>query len=251
MGAILQIRQGAVLTLALANPGKANALDLDMLGQLDRHVASVESDQSVRVVVLRGTKGSTFSSGADIAQWAPMEPEMFARDWIEYGNAVFGRFERLRCPTVAAVEGLCFGGGLELALCADMRVASTEARFRFPEVAIGAIPGWEGGTRLERIAGRGHALEAVLTTRVLDAETAERWGILNAVWTGESFEAHLDEWVGGLSRVSPRAAAWSKAAIVGNGDPRKFYPEAARAIKASPDADIGIKAFFDKKPATY
>lgn len=251
MGAIRQTRAGAVLTLELTNPGKANALDLDMLEQLDRHAAQVEGDETIRVVLLRGSKGSTFSSGADIRQWAPMEPECFARQWIEYGNAVFRRFERLRCPTVAAIEGLCFGGGLELALCADLRVGNTEACLRFPEVAIGAIPGWEGGARLERIAGRGRALEAVLTSRVIDALTAERWDILNAVWPRDSFERSLAELLAGLCRVSPKAAAWSKAAIVGGHDPETFYLDAARAIKASTDAAIGIQAFFDKTTATY
>jgi enoyl-CoA hydratase/carnithine racemase len=251
MGALLTHRHGAVLTLEVSNPGKANALDLDILAQLDAQVTQVEGDRSVRVVVLRGSPGGTFSSGADIRQWSPMTPEQFGRDWIAHGNAIFRRFESLRCPTVAAIEGLCFGGGLELALCADLRVGSDAARLRFPEVGIGAIPGWEGGSRLALLAGRGRALEAVLTMRVLDAETAERWGVLNAVWPAAQFESRLAEYVAVLSRVSPRAAALAKAAIVGPADPNSFYPAAGREIKASPDADIGIRAFFEKKTAEF
>jgi enoyl-CoA hydratase len=113
MGALQPSRQGPVLTLELANPGKANALDLEILAQLDDQVTQVQADDSVRAVVLRGSAGGTFSSGADIRQWAPMTPEQFGRDWIAHGNAIFRRFEQLRCPTVAAIEGLCFGGGLE------------------------------------------------------------------------------------------------------------------------------------------
>jgi enoyl-CoA hydratase len=120
MGQVIAQRSAHVLTLELSHPGKANALDRDMLAQLDGHVAQVNGDEGVRAVVLRGQRGGAFSSGADIRQWAPMPPDAFARDWIDYGNAIFDRFESLRCPTVAAIEGLCFGGGLELALCADL-----------------------------------------------------------------------------------------------------------------------------------
>lgn len=251
MGMLIARREGAVLTLALSNAGKANALDLEMLAQLDEQLTRVSNDASVRLLVLRGSVGGPFSAGADIRQWAAMSPEVFARDWIAHGNAIFRRFEQLRCPTLAAIEGLCFGGGLELALCADLRVGSTAARLRFPEVTIGAIPGWEGGTRLARIAGRGRALEAVLTARAIDAVTAGQWGVLNSVWSTELFESELTGLCEQLTRVSPRAAALAKQALVNNPDPLAFYPAAGRAIKASPDADIGIRAFFDKKIAIF
>ncbi|MDM0114760.1 enoyl-CoA hydratase/isomerase family protein [Variovorax sp. J22R133] len=255
MGEILSSREGAVLTLQLSNPGKANALDLAMLAQLDQHLKQVEQDTTVRAVVLRGQPGGVFSSGADIAQWAPMTPSQFAEEWIRYGNRVFARLEQLRCPTVAAVEGLCFGGGFELALAADLRVASDAARLHFPEVAIGAMPGWEGGNRLERIVGRGRALEAVLTCRQLDAATGLQWGALNAVWPARVFEAGLTEFVATLTRVSPVAARWAKAAIVRGNDPAAadggFYAEAGHAVKASADAAIGIAAFKAKTTAIF
>jgi enoyl-CoA hydratase/carnithine racemase len=251
MGTVHAWRDGAVLTLELSHPGRANALDLAMLGQLDAQLRVVEADAAVRVVVLRGTQGGTFSSGADVRQWGPMPPEVFGRDWIAHGNAIFDRLEQLRCPTVAAIEGLCFGGGLELALCADLRLASTAARFRFPEVGIGAIPGWKGGTRLARLAGRGRALEAVLTLRTLDAVAAERWGMVNAVFEPSDFERGLDEWVGGLARVSPAAAALAKAAILTDRDAGEFCAEAGQRVKASDDARIGLQAFLDKQPARF
>lgn len=251
MGQVIAHRSPGVLTLELSNPGRANALDRDMLSQLDGHVAQVNKDPSVRAVVLRGQRGGTFSSGADIRQWAPMRPDEFARDWIEYGNAIFGRFESLRCPTVAAIEGLCFGGGLELALCADLRVASGAARFRFPEVTIGAIPGWQGGPRLERLVGRGRALEAVLTACEIGADTAHAWGLVNVVCAAEAFERGLETLVDRLTSVSPRAAALAKAAIVGGQEPAIFHPAAARTLKASRDAEIGIQAFATKTAAVF
>ena len=246
MGTVHARRDGALLTLTLDHPGKANALDFTMLQELERQIGIVEQDLGVRVVLLRGTPGGTFSSGADVRDWGPLPPRQFARDWIDFGNRIFDRFERLRCPTVAAIEGVCFGGGLELALCADLRVASAGATFRFPEAGIGAIPGWQGGVRLARLAGRGRALEAVLSLCTLDAARAERWGLLNAVWDGAAFEQELAALAACLAAVSPQAAALAKEAILWNAEPGEFHAAAGAEIKGSRDAAIGLQAFRDK-----
>jgi enoyl-CoA hydratase/carnithine racemase len=252
MGQILARRDGAVLTLELSNPGKANALDFAMLASLDEHIERIGKDESIRAIVLRGTQGGVFSSGADIREWSALEPQAFAQRWIGGGSDVFRRFERLRCPTIAVMEGLCFGGGLELALCCDLRLASTSARLRFPEVAIGAIPGWEGGDRLQRIAGRGRALEAVLLSREIDPMTALQWGAVNAVCAPQDIATQLQQWTARLCEISPRAAALAKALIVDDDkDPRTAYPAAALAVRSSPDAELGIRAFFAKTSAVF
>ena len=251
MGQVLSRREGAALTLELSNPGKSNALDLAMLAALDELAAQIERDDGIRVVILRGAAGAAFSSGADIREWSALSPDMFARKWIGEGNRTFRRFERLRCPTVAVIEGLCFGGGLELALCCDLRLATTGARMRFPEVSIGAIPGWEGGDRLQRIAGRGRALEAVLLSREIDPQTALQWGVFNAVCAPQDLPARLDDWTARLTQVSPRAAAIAKALIIDEQDPAAAYPAAALAVRTSPDAEAGIRAFFSKTTAVF
>lgn len=251
MGTLQIARRGHVLEIELAHPGKANAIDRAMLARLDEAVERAEADNGIRVLVLRGTPGGTFSAGADVRDWAPLSPEAFGRDWIAQGNRVFRRFEQLRCPTVAAIEGVCFGGGLELALCADLRIASDAARFRFPETGIGAIPGWEGGPRLARVAGRGRALEAVLTGREIDAATALQWGLVNAVHPGERIAGPLAALVEQLCSVSPQAAALAKQAIVGAHESESFHAQAGREIKASADAETGLRAFFDKRPARF
>ncbi|MDR5884036.1 enoyl-CoA hydratase/isomerase family protein [Caballeronia sp. LZ032] len=252
MGQLLARRDGAVLTLQLSNPGKANALDFAMLAALDDAIARVEQDDTIRAVVLRGAEGGVFCSGADIREWSALDPETFAQQWIGKGNELFGRFERVRCPTVAVIEGLCFGGGLELALCCDLRLATDSAGLRFPEVAIGAIPGWEGGDRLRRIAGRGRALEAVLLSREIDAHTALHWGVLNEVCLPQDLPARLDDWTTRLCQISPRAAALAKALIIDDHkDSRTAYPAAALAVRSSADAERGIRAFFDKTTASF
>lgn len=251
MGTLKLARRGQVLEAELANPGKANALDREMLAKLDEVVERVGADTGIRVLVLRGTPGGTFSAGADVRDWAPMSADEFARDWIARGNRIFRRLEQLRCPTIAAIEGACVGGGLELALCADLRIVSEAARLRFPEATIGAIPGWEGGPRLARVAGRGRALEAVLTGREIDAATALQWGLANAVHPAERFAAALAALVEQVAAVSPRAAALAKQAIVGEHESESFHAQAGREIKASADADVGLRAFFDKRPARF
>ncbi|WP_077033634.1 enoyl-CoA hydratase/isomerase family protein [Pelomonas sp. KK5] len=250
MGTLIVHREGQVLRLRLQNPAKRNALDLAMLAALDEQLALAERDGSIRLVLLSGTPGGGFSSGADIREWAPMDPDTFAGEWIAHGNAIFRRLEALRCPTVAVIEGACWGGGLELALCCDLRVATPAARLRFPELTIGAIPGWEGGPRLARLAGRGRVLEAVLTAREIDAGTGERWGVLNAVWPAEELPQRLAELSRQLCAVSPQAATLAKALIVQDGD-AAAHAAAARRIKASTDSRLGIQAFFDKKTAVF
>jgi len=251
MGGIISNRAGSVLTLELSNPGKANALDGIMLTELGQHLERVNDDLSIRAVVIRGKAGGTFSSGADIAEWGPMTPEEFSQHWIGRGNNIFRSLETLRCPTIAVIEGLCWGGGLELALCADLRIATPNARFRFPEVTLGAIPGWQGGPRLARLVGRGRALEAVLLAEDIGAETAHAWGLINVLAPVPAFESSLASVVSRLTTVSPCAAALAKASIVGREDPDIFFPGAAVTIKGSEDSAIGIQAFAAKTAAVY
>jgi len=251
MGGILWTREASVLTLELSNPGKANALDANMLAELGHQLERVNDDLSIRAVVIRGRAGGTFSSGADIAEWGPMTPEEFSEHWIGRGNDIFGRLEALRCPTVAVIEGLCWGGGLELALCADLRIATPNASFRFPEVTLGAIPGWQGGPRLARVVGRGRALEAVLLAQEIGAETAHGWGLVNVLAPVTELDGSVASVAARLTTISPCAATLAKASIVGCEEPDTFFPAAARTIKGSEDAAIGIRAFAAKTAALY
>lgn len=251
MGGIHAERRGTLLVLQLRHAGRANAIDGAMLDALEAQVGAVEADPGVRLVVLRGTAGGTFSSGADIGAWGAMSPDAFARDWIGRGNRLLDRLERLRCPTVAAIEGLCLGGGLELALCCDLRVGSTEARFAFPEAGIGAVPGWKGGQRLARVAGRGRALQAVLTGQPLDAATALAWGVLNAAAPPDAFEAELSALTRRLLAVSPHAAAVAKSSMLDDDPSDDALQAAARRVRGHADAEEGLRAFREKRPAHF
>jgi enoyl-CoA hydratase len=247
--------QGAVATLRLVNSAKANAIDTAMLDALDVALSSLEATGNTRVLLLRGTPGAVFSSGADVGAWGPMSPDDFAEQWIARGNALFDRLERLPLVCVAVIEGACHGGGFELALCADLRVGSDAANLRVPELTIGAIPGWQGATRLAKITGRGRSLEMMFCARRLDAATALAWGVLNQVWPADRLEAELASLCTQLAAMSPQASAIAKRAFhefdASSKTSADAYTEAARRCKASSDAAEGLAAFRAKRPAQF
>ncbi len=250
MGTVHMLQTGPVLQLQLENKGRANAIDFEMLGRLDECITHVESSDEIRLVLLRGSAGGTFSSGADIHAWSPLSPQAFRRDWIDYGNDIIDRFARLRCPSIAVIEGMCFGGGFELALAADMRIGTSQASFRFPEVGIAALPGWRGGLRLQRLVGMGRMMEAVLFAHTITAEAALSWGVLNVLCDEQNLQRELQRYIDTCTQLSPLAQALAKAHLV----PPEHDTALALAteiMRASPDAELGLHAFRSKQTPHY
>src|SRR5919106_551422 len=155
---ILAERDGTIVTLTLNRPDKLNAIDGAMLDALDDVLGEIEGDREVRAVILTGA-GRAFSAGADIKEWTALTPLEFGRRWGLRGHALFDRLAALPPPVIAAINGIAFGGGLELALCADIRIAGDQARLGLPEVTIAALPGWGGTQRLPRLIGPARAKE--------------------------------------------------------------------------------------------
>ena len=153
---ILVQRDGSILTLTLNRADKLNAIDGAMLDALGEALGEIERDPEISAVILTGA-GRAFSAGADIKEWTALTPLEFARSWGLRGHALFDRLAVLPPPVIAAINGIAFGGGLELALCADIRIASEPARLGLPEVTIAALPGWGGTQRLPRLIGPGRA----------------------------------------------------------------------------------------------
>src|SRR5215213_7413086 len=172
---------GHIDTITLNRPDKLNAIEPTMLAQLEAIAAELERSNDVRVVVLTGAGERAFSVGADINAWSSLQPLNLWRQWIRDGHRVFERLARLRQPLIAALNGYAFGGGLELALAADIRLATTEAEFALPEVKIATIPGWTGTQRLPALIGMGRAKQLIFSGARIDATTAERWGLINEV----------------------------------------------------------------------
>ena len=165
-------------TISINRPDKRNALSKEVLQEIGTVLDSWEEDLTVRGIIFTGAGEKAFIAGADISQLANYD--------VQYGLAahmqkLFDRIEEYPKPTLAAINGVAMGGGLELAMSCDIRIASVNAKMGLPEPTLGVLPGAGGTQRLSRLIGVGRATEMILTSRVLTAEDAERWGLVTAV----------------------------------------------------------------------
>ena len=242
-----------VATILVDRPSKLNALTPEMLAALETVVASIDRSEA-RVVVVRGAGEKAFCVGADINRFSVLTAVQMWRDWTASGHRVFNALAGLRQPTVAVVHGLAFGGGLELALACDFRVAMAEARLGLPEVGLGTIPGWGGTGRLTELIGRARAKEVVLSRRILDADTALAWGIVNSVAPAAALEAALDDLVTRLLAGAPVAVQLAKQLIdaAADGAPSRVLETLAGGLtSATEDIREGIKAFHERRDPAF
>ena len=190
-------RAGGIAHLVVDHPArKLNVLDTDAVESLEAALTDLEAAPPAGVVVVSGKPGS-FIAGADIDAIASITDAEQVRTLVRRGQAAYSRLAALPCPTVAAIDGVCLGGGTELALACDSRVAAEESRTQIglPETMLGIFPAWGGTTRLPRLIGLPAALDMILTGRSLDARRAEKLGLIAravpAAWLVEYAEARL------------------------------------------------------------
>lgn len=165
--------------LSINRPDALNALNSHVLEELDRIINMVIDDDEVHILIITG-EGRAFVAGADISEMKDMD--MFeARKFADKGLKLFRKIELMEKPVIAAVNGFALGGGCELTMCCDIRIASSKAKFGQPEVGLGIIPGFAGTQRLSRIVGLGRAKELIFTTDIIDAEEAYRIGLVNKI----------------------------------------------------------------------
>jgi enoyl-CoA hydratase len=246
-------RQGlAWVEIWLNRPEKGNALTRPMLAQLGVIADDLRADHEVRAVVLRG-RGRFFCTGGDIAAWGGLTPHEMGRDWILAGIDVFERIAALPQPVIAAVSGHALGGGLELAMMADLRLALASARLGCPEVTIGMIPGWTGTRRLAELIGPARARHIVLLGAPVTAAQAETWGLVTAVAeTPETFEATLDGWLDRLLKNGPAAMALAKGLLATvHADARHHHASAAGQAAGTDECREGVTAFREKRPPIF
>lgn len=196
--------RGAIRQITVNRPDKLNALNRETLVELDLAFAQAAQDDSVRVVVLRGAGEKAFVAGADIAELAELTPVQ-SRDFSRLGQKMMARVERLGKPVIAMVGGFALGGGLELAMCCHLRVASEKAKLGLPEITLGLLPGFGGTQRLLRLAGRGAALELCLTGAPIDAARAQALGIVTRVVAPDELEAETYRLAEQLANAAPQA----------------------------------------------
>jgi enoyl-CoA hydratase/carnithine racemase len=252
VSALHLIGHGAIAELRLDNPAKLNAFDQEMLNALDSHCAALEQDRSIRAVVLTAADAKAFCAGADILAWSQLSPADFARHWVRDGHRIFDRLARLSKPTVAALGGHAFGGGLELAACADIRVMAPAATLALPEAGIGIVPGWSGTQRLIRLLGEPMVKEMALFGRRITAERALAHGFVAEV--GDEPRAIAFAMAERLSRSSPRAVEVAKYMIhAAAGEDRAAMIEALGSgmAGATDDRHEGVAAFRDKRRPNF
>jgi enoyl-CoA hydratase/carnithine racemase len=201
----------SVAILTLNRPKQLNALNQAVLEELDGHLTDLEKEPDVRAIILRG-EGRAFAAGADIAQmkdFSAAEAEHFSK----VGGRAIAHLEQMAVPTIALIHGFSLGGGLELALACDIRIAAEGTKFGQPEVTLAVVPGFGGSQRLPRIIGRGRALELLLTGELINAQKALDIGLVTHVVPAEELMTIGLELAAKLCKLAPKALSWVKRAV--------------------------------------
>ncbi len=209
--------------------------------------AELEDLGDARVVVVRGKGERAFSAGADISGFGGLEDgerPAGLTPLVEF-------MESLPVPVVAAIHGYCLGGGLEIALGCDLRIASTDAEFGFPEVKLGLLPGGGGTQRTPRLVGSGRAAWLIMSGERISAEQAERWGLVEAVYA--DLDSGIEQTAGRLAKQSPHALRQIKELLVATREEPSYEREfhAFAACLQSADGQEGIAAFFEKREPNW
>jgi 2-oxoglutaroyl-CoA hydrolase len=197
-----------VATLVIERPEKLNAITMAMRRSIVTAFDALGRNESVRVIVVRGSGDRAFSAGGDIPEFVQFPPHELTQ--LAY---TVGAPERCPQPVIAAIDGLCFGGGLEFALACDFRIATSRSSFGFPEITLGALPGSGGTQRAVRLVGLTRAKMLVLTGRAIQAEDAEKWGLVSEVVEPDRLDGVVGELADRLRSLSPVAVKFAKAVL--------------------------------------
>ena len=242
--------RGPVGLITMNRPKALNALNDQVLRELDAVLDQVEADDSILVAVITGA-GRSFVAGADIGQMSTLTAAE-AKAFGVLGNRVFLKLENLTKPTIAAVNGFALGGGCELSMACDIRVASEKAKFGQPEVGLGITPGFGGTQRLARIVGTGRAMELIFTAKTIDAVQAEKIGLVNAVCAPEELMDKAMEMAEMIAAQAQVAVRESKRCIrmgmqtdISTGS--AFEAEAFGVCCGTEDKNEGMGAFLEKR----
>lgn len=247
--------RGAVRTITVNRPDKLNALNRETLNELTLAFTQAAQDDDVRVVVLAGAGEKAFVAGADIAEmngYTPIQAQGFSRA----GQRLMSLVERLGKPVIARIQGFALGGGMELAMCCHLRVASEKAKFGQPEINLGLIPGFGGTQRLLRLAGRGAALELCLLGAPINAQRAYELGVVTRMVAPEALDDTVNAMADQLAAAAPLAAAGILDAVLQGGETGidqglEFETQAFALAFSTDDMREGTTAFLEKRKAEF
>ncbi len=208
---ILVEKRESVAILTINRPDKLNALSSKVHAEGVDALDELRKDTEIRVLVITGAGEKSFIAGADIGEFAEQTP--VTQRNLFYEKTFFNSIDTFPKPVIAMINGFCLGGGCELALACDIRLASEKARFGQPEINLGIIPGGGGTQRLTRLVGEGKSMEIILTGDMIDAPTALQLGLVNHVFSAEELEAKTMEMANKIAEKSPIALQMAKEAV--------------------------------------
>lgn len=244
-----------IATVTVNREKAMNALNPDVLKEIRQCFTELSEDAEVRAVILTGAGEKAFIAGADIAAMSQMTPTQ-AQEFGKLGHSAMNAVDQCRKPVIAAVNGFCLGGGMELALSCDFIYASEKARLGLPEVGLGLFPGWGGTQRLSRLVGKGGAKEIILTGRLLSAGEAREFGIVNRVCKPEELLNDARATAGEIAKKGPKAVEMAKR-VINEGFDLPLPQGLSREIETFPkcfeteDLKEGLAAFLEKRPAQF
>lgn len=245
---------GQVATLFIARPEKLNALDYDMVLALERAAHLIETAKDIRAAIITGEGEKSFCAGGDIEAWSSWSPEDFGMAWVRHGHRAFDALARLRQPLIAALNGHTLGGGLELAACADLRIAEGHVKFGQPETGLGVIPGWSGTQRAVRRFGAQTVRRMAVFGEIFTAEQGLALGLADSVvHRGKALTAASEAAARILERgpLATQAAKLLINAAEGEESERVLESLAGLAAAASAELKTGVAALRDKRKPKF
>lgn len=255
METVLCERNGPIALVTINRPKALNALNPDVLRELYGTMEALDRAPEIRAVIITGAGEKAFVAGADIAAMSEMNPEA-ALVFSQTGHRTMNRIAAMGKPTIAAINGFALGGGCELAMACDIRIASTRARMGIPEVTLGVIPGFGGTQRLSRLVGVGMAMELLATGRQCKAEECERIGLVNRVVEPEVLMDTCMELTGRIAGNSAGAIALGKRSVIAGiemdlGKALELEQQAFALTFAGQDQQEGMRAFLEKRKPCF
>jgi enoyl-CoA hydratase len=252
---ILVKKDGPIAVVTINRPKAFNSLNSDVLEGLGSAFDDIAMDDAIKVVIVTGAGEKAFVAGADIKQMVEMTP-MEARAFMTKGHEVMNKIQYLEKPVIAAINGFCLGGGLELAMACDIRYASEKARLGLPEVGLGIHPGFGGTQRLARLVGRGKACEMVFTAVHVKADEALGIGLVQKVVPPEKLMEEVTGLATTITKQGPVAIKMAKASINQGLDSDfrtglKYEIESVAQTFATDDLKEGMNAFIEKRKPNF